>query len=405
MSADSELDLNSEDLYDLELENEEVELGLENILEVGVRSLVLLLVFIGSLFLIILTKRRKPGIWNLAIIFTLIQIIWQTLAWFSASIDGNFLHLLKCPEVDCLNRRIIFKFCEHLFHGLAVYTSVVLVAKLEGLAGFVMGILYVMSAVAPLIYALIILLLDFTLDTKERFETTVVVGVSVFGGIWLNLIPAGLLLSWIFGKLVSGYRQVRTSSQRQTASHFIAILLILFHCVHFSKAIVYVISKASDSTDTQIVLASPILWLNVTGYILAMVAIPWAWVAGLLIPRRDATADLTEMNLKLAKQNKGRNIVKYRKEQKSVETPPQTPYKFQPEVTSSPSATSQTNSTHQTITNNGQEIDGSRSKRSSYIEAMSTGSFQELPHVHLQVNKARSDDPLWLTPTHLEQRV
>lgn len=171
------------------------------------------------------------------------------------------------------------------------------------------------------------------------------------------------------------------------------------HCAHFAKSIVYVVARTSQSTTTKISLGHVQAWLEVVGYLLAAAAIPWAWLIGLLIPRRDATGDATEINLKIAKQNKSRNIIKYRKDSKSVETPPQTPYKFQPEVTSSPSVTSQVNNT------NDQDIDGTKSKRSSYIEAMSTGSYHDLATVHDKKSLAHQEDPLWLTPTHLEQRV
>eukprot|EP00088_Acartia_fossae_P070918 TRINITY_DN9612_c0_g1_i7.p1 TRINITY_DN9612_c0_g1~~TRINITY_DN9612_c0_g1_i7.p1 ORF type:complete len:399 (-),score=30.12 TRINITY_DN9612_c0_g1_i7:207-1403(-) len=398
MAADSQLEVNIEDLYDLDLDEEQDELTLDQICQMIVRSFVVLSVIIGSIIVIIYTKRKKPGIWTLVFFITLIQLLWQLLAWYHSSVDAHFVKFLKCAQVDCLHRSKIYKFCENLFHGLAVYTGVVLVAKLEGLTGFLVWILYAMCGLAPLIYSLVILLLDFSLTLQERSDVPVNIGLAIFAGIWLNLIPAGLLVSWAFGKLLSGYTQVRTSSQRQTASHFIAILLVLFHLVHLSRSIVYVVALASEDTETQLILTSPLTWLQEAGHILAALAIPWALLLALLLPRRDSTADATEMNLKLAKQNKSRNIIKYRKESKSVDTPPQTPYKFQPEVTSSPSASSQANYTEKP-----QETDGTRSKRSSYIEAMSEGSFHELPTMN--VNKSRSEDPLWLTPTHLEQRV
>ena len=50
-------------------------------------------------------------------------------------------------------------------------------------------------------------------------------------------------------------------------------------------------------------------------HLLACLALPWSWLAGLLLPSccsKRPDQDQTDLNLKLAKQNKSRNIVKYK---------------------------------------------------------------------------------------------
>ena len=44
-------------------------------------------------------------------------------------------------------------------------------------------------------------------------------------------------------------------------------------------------------------------------YLLATVSLPWAWVLGLILPVSDNLG--LDHNLKLAKQNKHRNVIKY----------------------------------------------------------------------------------------------
>ena len=46
-------------------------------------------------------------------------------------------------------------------------------------------------------------------------------------------------------------------------------------------------------------------------YLLACLALPWMWLLGLCIPPPGQQGDQLDLNLKLAKQNKSRNIIKY----------------------------------------------------------------------------------------------
>lgn len=46
-------------------------------------------------------------------------------------------------------------------------------------------------------------------------------------------------------------------------------------------------------------------------YLLACLALPWMWLLGLCIPSPGQQGDQLDLNLKLAKQNKSRNIIKY----------------------------------------------------------------------------------------------
>ena len=46
-------------------------------------------------------------------------------------------------------------------------------------------------------------------------------------------------------------------------------------------------------------------------YLLACLALPWMWLLGLCIPSPAQQGDQLDLNLKLAKQNKSRNIIKY----------------------------------------------------------------------------------------------
>ena len=61
----------------------------------------------------------------------------------------------------------------------------------------------------------------------------------------------------------------------------------------------------------QAVLVDVDVGLVEAGYLLACLAIPWAWFIGLIIPIPGSSQDQLNVNLKLAKQNKNRNIVKY----------------------------------------------------------------------------------------------
>lgn len=385
-------------LDELELGLEEVELGGEEAALLSVRTAALALVVTGGLALVILTCRRKRGSWSEAVFFTLLQLIWQVLAWYILYIDEHWVHSLHTGTVDSEHSRKVYVFFENLFHGVAVYSGVALIGRLEGVVGALLWILMGMSVVAPLLWAIVILLLDLTLSTQVRHGFSTQIGVAAAKMVWLNLIPLGLVLSWLLGQCRGGWLRLRSRSTRETASKLVAVILIVFHLLHVAQFAVYCAAKYKS---LELELASAINWLLNAGYVAAAVAIPWGWFIGLVIPRTDENQDQTELNLKLAKQNKTRNIVKLKKPQlkgrEVVATPPNTPYKFQPEVTSSPSTFSQEMSSSVASApgaDNKLLATDKKSKRSSYLEAVSMGSLNfELP---APPTKAKSADPLWL---------
>ena len=61
----------------------------------------------------------------------------------------------------------------------------------------------------------------------------------------------------------------------------------------------------------QIKLIDYDLGLTEASYLLACLALPWSWFLGLVIPLHDNNTGQLDMNLKLAKQNKHRNVIKY----------------------------------------------------------------------------------------------
>ena len=61
----------------------------------------------------------------------------------------------------------------------------------------------------------------------------------------------------------------------------------------------------------QIKLIDYDLGLTEASYLVACLALPWSWLLGLIIPLSDTSSGQLDMNLKLAKQNKHRNVIKY----------------------------------------------------------------------------------------------
>eukprot|EP00091_Calanus_sinicus_P019063 TRINITY_DN4610_c0_g1_i2.p1 TRINITY_DN4610_c0_g1~~TRINITY_DN4610_c0_g1_i2.p1 ORF type:complete len:215 (-),score=30.57 TRINITY_DN4610_c0_g1_i2:203-847(-) len=203
-----------------------------------------------------------------------------------------------------------------------------------------------MSILAPLVFAIIILLLDLSLNNEDRHAFATAVGVASGRMVILNLLPMGMLIAWLIGHCRMPW--TTRKSTRELASTIIAGVLLVFHLVNIAQWVVYVIAKNAKSFDLKIALVDVDVGLVEAGYLLACLAIPWAWFIGLIIPIPGSSQDELNVNLKLAKQNKTRNIVKYQKDSNNkskpyiaVATPPNSPQKFSPEVTSSPSVHSQ----------------------------------------------------------------
>ena len=122
----------------------------------------------------------------------------------------------------------------------------------------------------------------------------------------LNLVPLGLLLCWILTHCDCCSSKKRRTS-REVASSLITSVLVIFHMTAIAQFVVYVIQKTVSNTELKLELIDVDIGLTEATYLLAALALPWAWVLGLLIPLRDNNQSL-DMNLKLAKQNKQRKI-------------------------------------------------------------------------------------------------
>ena len=92
----------------------------------------------------------------------------------------------------------MFVYFEHLSHGLAVYSGLVIVARLGSLVGPLLYLLLGMGLLAPLVYSVIILLLDLYIGHSSRVLPGTLIGLASFKMVILNLVPLGLLLCWIF---------------------------------------------------------------------------------------------------------------------------------------------------------------------------------------------------------------
>ena len=107
----------------------------------------------------------------------------------------------------------------------------------------------------------------------------------------------------------------------------IAGVLVLHHLAATAQFVVYTLEKTTTDLAFQLqlvraILITPIvtphysqvnidLGLTEAAYLLACLALPWAWLVGLLLPRPRHASHQLDTNLKLAKQNKQRNIIKY----------------------------------------------------------------------------------------------
>jgi len=367
-----------------------------------VRTFTVFLLLLGSVWLVVKVLRRRRGSWKEVGLIVSIQIIWQVLSWYSRHVDANWVFHLTSGSVDSETTRKVFHFVENFFHALAIYTGMAVVGRLAGVVGTLLWILCGMSILAPLVFAIIILLLDLSLNNEDRYAFATAIGVSSGRMVILNLLPLGMLIAWLIGHCRMPW--TTRKSTRELASTLIAVVLLVFHLVNIGQWVVYVIAKNTASFDLKVALVDVDVGLVEAGYLLASLAIPWAWFIGLIIPIPGSSQDELNVNLKLAKQNKTRNIVKYQKDSNNkskpyiaVATPPNTPQKFNPEVTSSPSVHSQfsksptVNPTPMTDVN----VPGEKkNKRRSYMEAVSNSSINVLENA--PPRQSKSADPLWL---------
>ena len=232
------------------------------------------------------------------------------LAWYKSHIDSHWVYLLTSGTVDSQTSKVVFIYFENLLEALAMYSGVVVVGRLASLVGPLLYILGGVGVLAPLVYSVTILLLDLYISPSNRYLSSTLIGVASFRVIILNLIPLGLLISWVVNhcRLQSRHKK-RTS--RELASNIICSVLVVFHLVKIAQFIVYILLKTTESVEDLLLLADVSLGLLETSYFLACMALPWAWILGLLVPLHDTNNHDVDMNLKLAKQNKHRNIIKY----------------------------------------------------------------------------------------------
>jgi len=367
-----------------------------------VRTFTVFLLVLGSIWLVVKVLRRRRGSWKEAGLAVSIQIIWQVLSWYSRHIDANWVFHLTSGSVDSETTRKVFHFVENFFHALAIYTGMAVVGRLAGVVGTLLWILCGMSILAPLVFAIIILLLDLSLNNEDRHAFATAVGVASGRMVILNLLPLGMLIAWLIGHCRMPW--TTRKSTRELESTIIAGVLLVFHLVNIAQWVVYVIAKNAKSFDLKIALVDVDVGLVEAGYLLACLAIPWAWFIGLIIPIPGSSQDELNVNLKLAKQNKTRNIVKYQKDSNNkskpyiaVATPPNSPQKFSPEVTSSPSVHSQFSKspTVNTAPMTDSNVPGEKkAKRRSYMEAVSNSSINVLENA--PPRQSKSADPLWL---------
>ena len=72
------------------------------------------------------------------------------------------------------------------------------------------------------------------------------------------------------------------------ASSLITAVLVIFHITAIAQFVVYVIQKTVTNTELQLDLIEVDLGLTEASYLLAALALPWAWFLGLLIPLKVA---------------------------------------------------------------------------------------------------------------------
>jgi len=375
-----------------------------------VRTFTVFLLVLGSVWLVVKVLRRKRGSWKEVVLVVAIQMIWQMLAWYSRHIDANWVLHLTSGSVDSETTRKVFHFVENFFHALAIYTGMAVVGRLAGVVGTLLWILCGMSILAPLVFAIIILLLDLSLNYDDRTAFSTLIGVASGRMVILDLLPLGMLVAWMIGHCRMPWNTRK--STRELASTIIAGVLLVFHLVNIAQWVVYIVERNTNDFELLEMLVDVDVGLVEAGYLLGCLAIPWAWFVGLIIPIPGSSQDQLNVNLKLAKQNKNRNIVKYQKENGNkskpyiaVATPPNTPQKFNPEVTSSPSVHSQFSKSplvfpkpdpvsEAPMTDTNLPTGEKKTKRRSYMEAVSNSSINVLENA--PPRQSKSADPLWL---------
>ena len=220
--------------------------------------------------------------------------------------------MLSCATVDSEYARKIYLFFEHMMHAFSMYTGVVVILRLASVVGLSLYIFIGMSIIIPLVFSVTILLLNIYMDTDTMQQLETKIGIASFKMVILNLVPLGLILCWTISHIKHICRPRK--SHREVSSSIISFTLIVYHLVAIAQFCVYIVTTVSLTTgngaDILETLVDADLALSEASYLLASLALPWSWLIGLIIPLAGGKNQL-DMNLKLAKQNKQRNIIKY----------------------------------------------------------------------------------------------
>jgi len=410
VDLETPLDIESEnDLLDLAICEAEGHMGSREIATMIVRTVTVILTILGGVWLNVRIRKSGRGSWGEALVIITIQIIWQVLSWYRRHLDQNWVFMLSCGNVDSETALKVYMYFENLVHCLAMYSGLVIICRLASLVGSLLYILMGMSVLIPLVFSTILLLLDMFITSDNKSLQSYQIGIASFRLVILHLLPLGLVLTWTMTQCAQALRSRSHGrrSHREMASNVIAAAVIVFHLVTVAQFIVYILIKTSlkgNDDDFLEKLVNADLALTEISFLLACLALPWSWLLGLKVPLNDTNQ--LDMNLKLAKQNKQRNIIKHEKEKSNVATPPTSPYKFSPEVTSSPSIHSgNISSSHRTLPPlsrpdmnpsplTAAAPSGKKEKRRSYQEAVSNSNLNLLEDA--PPRQSKSIEPLWL---------
>jgi len=408
VDLETPLDIESEnDLLDLAICEAEGHMGSREIATMIVRTVTVILTILGGVWLNVRIRKSGRGSCGEALVIITIQIIWQVLSWYRRHLDQNWVFMLSCGNVDSETALKVYMYFENLVHCLAMYSGLVIICRLASLVGSLLYILMGMSVLIPMVFSTILLLLDMFITSDNKSLQSYQIGIASFRLVILHLLPLGLVLTWTMTQCAQALksRSHGRRSHREMASNVIAAAVIVFHLVTVAQFIVYILIKTSlKSNDDDFLekLVNTDLALTEISFLLACLALPWSWLLGLKVPLNDTNQ--LDMNLKLAKQNKQRNIIK--KEKSNVATPPTSPYKFSPEVTSSPSIINgNISSSHRTLPPlsrpdmnpsplTGAAPSGKKEKRRSYQEAVSNSNLNLLEDA--PPRQSKSIEPLWL---------
>ena len=158
--------------------------------------------------------------------------------------------------MDSETSRKVYIYFENLLHALALYTGVVVVGRLGSLVGILLYILTGMSILAPLVYSVIILLLDLYISPSLRLDETTLIGIAAFKMVILNLVPLGLLICWTLSQCRQAVSQKlgtnKRKSSREVASNVITAMLIIFHIISLAQLVVYIISRSTENINLRV---------------------------------------------------------------------------------------------------------------------------------------------------------